>query len=165
MGLVPGSASLTPLSGGQGCRDRVGQCVALSSNASDHPATCTAPNCNHRTPCRAPPSPPALRARRTVCSCRLAPPCSSVQLLGVFQPSCSGSPGRTRTRAACGMRNISEGRTAGWTGGRIRSIIQGMERVMMGPCFVYLGLIDEDTTPHTLPSSLALLHAIIWKFI
>ena len=43
--------------------------------------------------------------------------------------------------------------------------IQGMERVMMGPCFVYLGLIDEDTTPHTLPSSLALLHAIIWKFI
>ena len=35
----------------------------------------------------------------------------------------------------------------------------------MGPAFIYLGIIDEDTTPHTLPISLALLHAIIWKFI
>ena len=35
----------------------------------------------------------------------------------------------------------------------------------MGPAFVYLGLIDEDTTPHVLPASLALLHAILWKDI
>ena len=35
----------------------------------------------------------------------------------------------------------------------------------MGPDFVYLGILDEDTTPHVLPSSLALLHAIIWKYI
>ena len=43
--------------------------------------------------------------------------------------------------------------------------MQGMERVMMGPAFIYLGIMDEDTTPHALPISLALLHAIIWKFI
>ena len=35
----------------------------------------------------------------------------------------------------------------------------------MGPAFVYLGIIDEDSTPHVLPASLALLHAIVWKYI
>ena len=43
--------------------------------------------------------------------------------------------------------------------------IQGTERVKVGPDFIYLGIIDEDTTPHVLPSSLALLHAIIWKYV
>ena len=57
-----------------------------------------------------------------------------------------------------------------WTGfvqdiNEILPPIQGKDRALMGPCFVYLGLLDEDTTPHTLPCSLALLHAIIWKFI
>ena len=57
-----------------------------------------------------------------------------------------------------------------WTGlvqdiNEILPPIQGKNRALMGPCFVYLGLLDEDTTPHTLPCSLALLHAIIWKFI
>ena len=28
-----------------------------------------------------------------------------------------------------------------------------------------MGLTDEDSTPHALPGSLALLHAILWKFI
>ena len=43
--------------------------------------------------------------------------------------------------------------------------ILGRDRARMGPDFVYLGILDEDTTPHVLPSSLALLHAIIWKYI
>ena len=35
----------------------------------------------------------------------------------------------------------------------------------LNTAFIYLGIMDEDTTPHALPISLALLHAIIWKFI
>ena len=43
--------------------------------------------------------------------------------------------------------------------------VLGRERAKVGPDFIYLGILDEDTTPHALPSSLALLHAIIWKYI
>jgi hypothetical protein len=43
--------------------------------------------------------------------------------------------------------------------------IQGRDRVQFSPSFIYLGLTDEDSTPHALPGSLALLHAILWKFI
>ena len=39
----------------------------------------------------------------------------------------------------------------------------------MHPCCTPLTLtgaiIDEDSTPHVLPASLALLHAIVWKYI
>ena len=43
--------------------------------------------------------------------------------------------------------------------------IQGRERAIYGPSFIYLGILDEDSTPHALPKSLALLHSIIWKYI
>ena len=48
---------------------------------------------------------------------------------------------------------------------RILPPIQGKPRARMGPEFVYLGVLDEDTTPHALPISLSLFHSIVWKFI
>ena len=43
--------------------------------------------------------------------------------------------------------------------------IQGSDRAKFGPNFVYLGILDEDSTPHALPKSLALMHSILWKYI
>jgi hypothetical protein len=43
--------------------------------------------------------------------------------------------------------------------------IQGSDRAKFGPSFVYLGILDEDSTPHALPKSLALMHSILWKYI
>ena len=43
--------------------------------------------------------------------------------------------------------------------------IQGKERARFGPSFIYLGILDEDSTPHALPKSLALMHTILWKYI
>ena len=43
--------------------------------------------------------------------------------------------------------------------------IQGRERALFSPSFVYLGILDEDSTPHALPMSLALMHSILWKYI